>query len=325
MKQVKRITAAWLSVLMFASVLIAAPAGASDLDVGIDSAEEVEEAIEETLAEVPVIEDLVEETQADVADLEIDENADVVVELETDEGATVEIPAEADQPIVLEGADGDEAIEVGLPGSADDADVLDDGSVVFEDAAADTDLVVQAQEDGGVRVLAVLDGADAPNRFDFEGEQELILFDDGSAMALDEAGEPVAQIPAPWAYDADGNEVPSWYTADGTTLTLHIEHSAVTAYPVVADPQYRRTWYGLVTYKFNSSETNALSQALGTASHAGALTAAYCAGIGVPACSFPASLAWAALGVGRIAVDVCSNNRGVDIHLYRGAIWCSGY
>ena len=325
MKDVKRLVAVWLAALLAVSTLAIAPAGASDPDVGIDSVEEVEQALEETLAEVPAIEELVEESLADFNDLEIDENSDVVVELDTDNGATVEIPADASDPIILEGTDSEDTIHVELPGNADDADVLDDGSVVFEDAAVDTDLVVQAQEDGGVRVLAVLDGADAPTRFDFEGEQELLLFDDGSALALDDTGEPVAEIPAPWAYDANGNEVPSWYTVDGTTLTLHVEHSAVTAYPVVADPEYRRTWYGLVTYKFNSSETRSLSAALGTASHAGALTAAYCAAIGVAACSFPASLAWAALGVGRVAVDACSNSRGVDIHLYRGAIWCSGY
>ena len=29
--------------------------------------------------------------------------------------------------------------------------------------------------------------------------------------------------------------------------------------------------------------------------------------------------------MGRVAVDACSNSRGVDIHLYRGAIWCSDY
>lgn len=55
------------------------------------------EQVEDVLAEVPVIEDLVEETLADVSDLGINENADVVFELETDDGSTVEIPGRGRQ------------------------------------------------------------------------------------------------------------------------------------------------------------------------------------------------------------------------------------
>lgn len=209
------------------------------VDVNIDTAEQVEEAVEEVLAEVPSIENLVEETLADVADLEINENADVVVELETDDGATVEIPDEADEPIVLESADGN-VLEVELPGNGDDAEVTDDGSVVYEDAVTDTDIVVQAQDDGGVRMIAVIDGADAPDQFSFEVDATpstvMMVGGDGSVGIVDTEIGSVSVLPAPWAYDAEGNEVPSWYTIVNDAVVLNVDHSSVAAYPVVADP-----------------------------------------------------------------------------------------
>lgn len=222
-----------------------APAGASNPDVGIDSVEEVEEALEETLAEVPAIEELVEETLADVDDLEINENAEVVVELETDDGSVVEIPDEADEAIILENAEG-EVLEVELPGDGDDAEVLDDGSVVYEDAVTDTDIVVQAQEDGGVRMITVIDGADAPTAFDFDidrdGAETMKLEIGGAVGIYDGTGELVDWVPAPWAYDAAGNNVPAWYTINGDTLVLNVDHTAVEAYPVVADPCWSCAW-----------------------------------------------------------------------------------
>lgn len=223
----------------------AEPVPLEEQTAGIDTPDEVEEAVEEVLQEVPVIEDLVEETAADVSDLKIDEAADVVVELEAADGSIVEIPDEADEPVVLENADGT-ALEVELPGNADDAEVTADGAVIYEDAVVDTDIVVQAQEDGGVRMITVIDGAGAPTAFDFavdrDGAESLVLEDDGAVGIYDGAGSLVDWVPAPWAYDAEGNEVPAWYTIDGDTLVLNVDHTAVEAYPVVADPCWSCAW-----------------------------------------------------------------------------------
>lgn len=326
MSKLKRTTAIWLSALLFTSVLVVAPAGASDPDVGIDSVEEVEEALEETLAEVPAIEELVEETLADVDDLEINENADVVVELEADDGSTVEIPDEADEPIVLENAEG-EVLEVELPGNGDDAEVLDDGSVVYEDAVTDTDIVVQAQEDGGVRAFAVIDGAGAPNSFDFgvdvEGADDLILFDDGAVMVLDADGEPLAEVPAAWAYDAEGNEVPSWYSVSEGNLRLHVDHSATSAYPVVADPQFKRSWWGN-TIKLNKREADTLIASLAVDASVNRIIAIICVATGGAGC-IVWSLGSAIVAFGAVALGICKNSKGVDIHYRGSAIWCSGY
>jgi len=235
---------------------VIAPAGASDLDVGIDSVEEVEDAVEEVLAEVPVIEELVEETLADVDDLEIDENADIVVEFEASDGSTVEIPDEADEPLVLESTDG-ETTEIELPGNGDDAHVGDDGSVVYEDAAPDTDLLVQAQEEGGVRVITVIDGAGAPTQFAFGVDVTPTTFmtvsDDGGVVIFDPETGHLDVVPAPWAYDANGDEVPSWYTIANNSVILNVDHRAVEAYPVVADPCWSCIVTGATTFFLGAS------------------------------------------------------------------------
>lgn len=311
---------------MAGSVVVAAPANALDgPDVGIDSIEEVEEAVEEVLAEVPVIGDLVEETLADVSDLEINETADVVVELEADNGSTLEIPDEADEPIVLEAPDGS-SLEVELPGNGDDAEVTDDGSVIFEDAVTDTDIVVQAQEDGGVRMIAVIDGAGAPETFDFPMDQEIILADDGSAFLVDGA-DLVAQIPAAWAYDANGDEVPSWYTIEGGSLVLNVDHSTTNAYPVIADPQLKVGWTGTVTLKLDSGETDELLQLLADGRNAWAVAGTACSGITYGLCAKPWVVGAFAISVGTLAIRACRNDRGVDLHMHPilQVSWCSGY
>ena len=43
------------------------------------------------------------------------------------------------------------------------------------------------------------------------------------------------EMAAPWAKDAHGNNVTTWYTLDGTTLTQHIAPTESTVFPVVAD------------------------------------------------------------------------------------------
>ncbi len=41
-----------------------------------------------------------------------------------------------------------------------------------------------------------------------------------------------------WAVDAAGNNLPTSFTLEGSTLTQHVDLNAATAFPVVADPSY---------------------------------------------------------------------------------------
>ncbi len=330
MNTMKRAVSVWLTVVLLSTAMAIAPAASIEPDARVDSLEDVEAALEDVLEEVPALEALVKGSSADVADLTIDEapKADIAVEFQTDNGTRVGVPTDASDPIELDSARGAD-IEIVLPGNADDAKVTEDGSVVYENALTDTDIVVQAQADGGVRILTVIDGAGAPRSFNFETvldrDESVVLLDDGSAIVTDVDGELIAQVPVAWAYDANGVEVPSWYSIRGDTLVLNVDHSSTSAYPVIADPVYRRTWYGLETWKFNRSETWRIQQALSGATTVAGVAAAFCAGFTVGVCTAPWLVAWALIGLGANAIRICRNSRGFDLHRLNGALWCSGY
>src|SRR4051812_19016256 len=59
----------------------------------------------------------------------------------------------------------------------------------------------------------------------------------------------------PWARDAAGRRIPTYYKLDGTTLIQVVEHRAAgTSYPVVADPKVSIGLFEL-TVTFSRSET----------------------------------------------------------------------
>lgn len=50
--------------------------------------------------------------------------------------------------------------------------------------------------------------------------------------------EAIAYIAAPWAVDANGSPLPTYYSVDGNTVVQTVETTADTAFPVVADPSW---------------------------------------------------------------------------------------
>lgn len=70
-----------------------------------------------------------------------------------------------------------------------------------------------------------------------EGGQ-MVVNDDGSVSILDQDGRTTARIAEPWAYDAAGRPVRTWYEvgADGTTLIQHVEPEPGNVFPILADP-----------------------------------------------------------------------------------------
>ena len=44
----------------------------------------------------------------------------------------------------------------------------------------------------------------------------------------------------PWAFDATGAAVTTWFEIDGTSIVQHVAHDSSVTYPVVADP-----WLGI--------------------------------------------------------------------------------
>ena len=114
---------------------------------------------------------------------------------------------------------------------------------LFENTAKDADVAIQPLADGSTRVLNIIRSAAAPTAFTYDFPVptggKLALQADGGVAALDARGAVVNQIPAPWAMDANQNPVASKYSVSGSTIKLNVAHSAVNAYPVVADPCFR--------------------------------------------------------------------------------------
>lgn len=120
--------------------------------------------------------------------------------------------------------------------------------------------VAQRTSDGGqlISIFAKNRGIERV-RYEFPG-RELQLFPNGAISVVDPTGDGalVAVIKPPWAKDATGAPVNTWYEVSGTTLTQVVAPSKATQYPVVADPTAVSTWYGWQV-RFNKDETNRMA------------------------------------------------------------------
>ncbi|MDJ0359160.1 hypothetical protein [Rhodococcus sp. H29-C3] len=103
------------------------------------------------------------------------------------------------------------------------------------------DIIVPSRNPGqGALLMIQLTGPDAPTRFEFDVELPaywaLRVEVDGSVTALDEMGRGMIYLGAPWAFDAESCRVPVRYTLENGKLVKNIELDAVTAFPVLVDP-----------------------------------------------------------------------------------------
>ncbi|TKJ96859.1 hypothetical protein PlfCFBP13513_15740 [Plantibacter flavus] len=96
------------------------------------------------------------------------------------------------------------------------------------------------KEDGSVQITTVIESANAPTAYSYaiklpEGGY-LEELEAGMVIIRDAAGQYRGGILPAWAKDANGQDVPTSYSIDGSTLTQTVDHTASTAFPVVADP-----------------------------------------------------------------------------------------
>lgn len=172
-----------------------------------------------------------------------------------------EIPSNAAAPVTIgSSSPGVPDLTVRLPKLDNLGAALraDDGTVVYE-SGSDASLAIQTFADGGTRFLSVLENNEADSRYDYRFEgTDLKLEEDGSASILLE-GEDIGTVDAPWAYDANGNEVPTHFEVSDETLTQVISHEKGNfEYPIVADPKVTHTWWNQTVY-FNKMETGVIA------------------------------------------------------------------
>jgi hypothetical protein len=203
------------------------------------------------------------EAVAAEADLTPEQTA-VVTELvaaaaseEASASTTVEIPVDANGPVSLDNSavPGTEvAFEMPTTGEHRDAQVAEDGTILYQDRSGAVDVAAQPGEDGSVRVNTVIHGPDAPTDFAYplslpEGVTPQLTADGGVDMVRtltvtdpDTGVETVetvsvSRVAPAWAVDAAGVAVPTHYEIRGQELVQVVEHRAAdVTYPVTADP-----------------------------------------------------------------------------------------
>ncbi|MBI2410306.1 MAG: hypothetical protein HYV32_00220 [Candidatus Kerfeldbacteria bacterium] len=143
-------------------------------------------------------------------DIVVDRDADSAIITSTEDGTTVDIPKNPEDGVTL-GTNNGTTIEIGLPNAdeAKNAKRIADGVVAYpaKDGSANA---VQADADGGIRMLTVIDNQEAPAEYVYTvtvptgGHIEITQ--EGGAVVVDDATvSPIAFVNIPWAKDAAGN------------------------------------------------------------------------------------------------------------------------
>lgn len=156
--------------------------------------------------------------------------------------STIDIPKDADEPVNVKA--GNTSINITLPEleGAKEGKVIAKGVVAYA-SESDFSNTVQANNDGSVRMTTIIDNPDAPTEYEYKVDLptggKIELQSDGSAVLYDHSNNAISIIEKPWAKDATGKEVKTWFSTDGLTLTQHVEHNVPgIVYPVVADPVF---------------------------------------------------------------------------------------
>ena len=155
-------------------------------------------------------------------------------------GSTAEIQKDPSDGLTLTTSSGAEiGIDLPFADTSNDGVKTKSGVVVYADAAPDVAVAAQPTPDGGMRALVVIDGPQAPTeyRFPMTLPDGAALFPrtDGGAVVIGADGQLVSYVAPAWAFDANGQPVPTRYLIEGTTLVQVIDHQGA-AYPVTADP-----------------------------------------------------------------------------------------
>jgi hypothetical protein len=165
--------------------------------------------------------------------------------------ATVVIPSSSSEPILIQG---EVEVRVSLPEEGDVPRILEGelGAAVVDHGNGASSVPV-VHQDGSLQIATVLSDSSAPSEYAYsisvEGASSISIQEDGSVFYLDSAGDYLAGVVAPWARDANGKDLPTYFKVDGVLLTQYIDHSGPDVkYPVVADPWLGQDLFGAVKY-----------------------------------------------------------------------------
>jgi hypothetical protein len=183
----------------------------------------------------------------------------------------IDIPKNPDEAVSLK--TGNTEINISLPelDNPQAGEIVAKGVVAYA-SESDFSNTVQANNDGSVRMTTIIDNPNAPTEYEYkvgvkgefilkevvneDGEKGVIVFNKDQSKII-------SIISPPWAKDAEGKDVKTYFKIRNNKLIQVVEHKvAGIAYPVVADPVIGRHWWGY-SYYFNRSETNNIMFATG--------------------------------------------------------------
>ena len=182
-----------------------------------------------------------------------------------DSGRGNGLPIVVTEAVTVDNGD-DRSVQISLPNEArlNATGVRRGSAEVVYSSEKDLQIEVATVDGNGTRFVTVIDGPNAPQTYTYGFDVPIGLTlhtntEYGSALlvANGEDGDtvPVGYIEVPWAYDANGNEVPVSQVITKTSITLTVNHQDA-VYPVYADPSY----YTLqcTSYSASNSTTNYL-------------------------------------------------------------------
>ncbi|WP_435745999.1 hypothetical protein [Microbacterium sp. PMB16] len=207
------------------------------------SADALSESEGTTVAEVPS-----QDAAEFISEIVLADAATLPIEPGSESNLGVTVPISLEEPISVSTDRG--TLNMAIP-AADGAaaSVSATGDVIVASENDGADLIVQeldtsslSFEAAATRTLITIDSWDVDPLFTFSPEVPpggSITLDEetGGVIVLDADGNASSVLSSPWAFDAEGTEVPTWYEVEGGNVYQYVDHiGRQYTYPVVADP-----------------------------------------------------------------------------------------
>jgi NHL repeat len=160
----------------------------------------------------------------------------------------VQIPSELSEGISFPQAN--ITISVATGDTERTASEAGDATAFFPNIRTDSDVAITATPTG-VETYTQLRSPDAPRSevldLTVPDNGHLTATDAGGAEVVDADGEVLLAVSAPWAIDAEGDQVPAALEVAGNSIIVTVDPPADAVYPILVDPIYESFHFTLMT------------------------------------------------------------------------------